>query len=213
MTTVKADGGVLVREGPILMNGSSVRSILDGSKTQTRRVIKRECDPSPGYDWKRCLCREIDSRDTPCDVCTARFGESPYGGEGDRLYVKETWQAHPRFIQTKPRDIPEGEPITYRATYEYDGPPGCWRPSIFMPRWMSRITLNVLEVRVERVRAITVGDVIAEGLDVPSVGYADDGVRAILQFAALWDDLNGRRPGCSWGDNPFVWAITFDVRP
>ena len=81
----------MMKERPILFTGPMVRAILDGSKTQTRRVVKSENEPSPGWDWADCLCREIDRRDTPCEICSARFGESPYGVPGDQLWVRETW--------------------------------------------------------------------------------------------------------------------------
>lgn len=193
-------------EYPILFSGPMVRAILDGTKTQTRRVVKlREFDASdtPGYDWtfrdRRALWNDVH---TPW-----LMKHCPYGEPGDQLWVRETWQAHPRYFGTKPRDIPEGEPLVYRATH--DGPPGAWRPSIYMPRWASRLTLDVTEVRIEQVQDINEEDARAEGAPPSPLPVITNGYR--LEFRALWDSINGKRSECSWGDNPWVWAITFEV--
>ena len=95
-----------------------------------------------------------------------------------------------------------------------------WRPGMFMPRRFSRITLEITDVRVERLQDISEGDALAEGTaDLPNpCGYADTDHFACCakyphsnreRFAALWDSINGKRPGCSWADNPWVWAISF----
>jgi hypothetical protein len=91
-----------------------------------------------------------------------------------------------------------------------------WRPSIFMPRWASRITLEITDVRVQRVAEISEEDAIAEGIAVDECHHVvrADGLNwggARGDYAVLWESINGKRPGCSWADNPFVWAISFQV--
>lgn len=90
-----------------------------------------------------------------------------------------------------------------------------WRPSLHMPRWASRIALDVVSVRVERLQAITEADAFAEGVEAnPYVmcdGTTDEAmsISARDNFRSLWDTINGKRPGCSWGDNPWVWVVEF----
>ncbi len=128
-----------MREGSILLTSPEVHAILNGSKTQYRRIVEREFLPSPGRDWAECLCREIDRRDTPCEICTARFGESPYG-PGDLLHGKEAW--------TQAEEVNHQLHIFYRADYSMSADTH-WRSPVTMPLWASRITLDVLSVRAE----------------------------------------------------------------
>ena len=92
--------------------------------------------------------------------------------------------------------------------------PWRWVPSIFMPRWASRLTLRVTDVRVERVQEISGEDVLAEGVQMRHIEkweewlHRDDA--AVVAFGELWDSINGKRPGCAWGDDPWVWAVTFE---
>ena len=176
---------------PILFSGPMVRAILDGRKTQTRRVIKwADLDePQPGYSWADCLCPEIDPADTPCEICAARFGVRYEAG--DLLWVKETWAEV------------DGR-IVYRAT-EPDGAPK-WKPSIFMPKKHARIWLDVVRVRAERMQLIAEEDAMAEGC---SPAEATDGsLSYALGFSDLWDSLNAKR-GYGWDRNPWVWVIEF----
>lgn len=151
-----------------------------------------------------------------------RIGEvSPYGGPGDRLWVKETWQT---CTTPDDRDISQ---VVYAADHP-SGRPGfaedewCWRPSIFMPRWASRLTLEVTSVHVERLQEITEEDAKAEGVQpyaaiapdqrVPGPGF--EGARLgdqphRLPFADLWDRINGRR--APWSSSPWVWCLAFKV--
>jgi hypothetical protein len=139
----------------------------------------------------------------------------PYGSLGDRLWVRETWQ------QTRPRKS-DGQrfilrtpakgcgDLHYAADGEPDEPPK-WRPSIYQPRWASRITLEVVSVRVERVQEITTADIRAEGVDDgytnPRMGKRhDNGMR--MAWEELWDSINAKR-GYGWESNPWVWVITF----
>lgn len=165
-----------MKERPIIFSGPMVRSILADQKTQTRRVIRNP------------------ERLTWC----------PYGapGGGDTLWVRETW-AYPRDTCSVCGDLVYGDdcrcgdcasgPILYRATDTYDGP---WKSSIHMPRWASRITLEITRVRCERLWEITEEDAIAEGFE------------SRVAFAACWDKLNLER-GYAWAGNWWVWVITF----
>lgn len=181
-----------VVERPILFSGPMVSAILDGRKTQTRRVIKpqplksshygdvEESDKYPGewFQW------EGGDR-----------GESftcPYGNVGDRLWVRERFMAESR------------NTIHYYADgWGYsDCPDSRWKPSIHMPRWASRITLDVTGVRVQRVQDLSYDDAFAEGIPTPRDGCP------IEEFAYLWDSINKKR-GFEWELNPWVWVIGF----
>lgn len=188
----------MTAERPILFSGPMVRAILSGKKTQTRRV-----------DRGALAC--------PCGV------------PGDRLWVRENWAsgyamgcsgtlfaADGSFVQGK-RGHEKGP--HYNAD---DLPPGMlWRPSIHMPRWASRITLEITLVRVERLQSISDDDACAEGTPCEFCGRTYDGLSeedcacfhskaARSSFSVLWDSINGKRPGCSWADNPWVWVISFE---
>lgn len=208
-------------EHPILFSGAMVRAILDGRKTMTRRVVK----PQPtvlsagvyadryngGPEWAFWLPdnRMTEPRTWPC----------PYGQPGDRLWVRETWAVH---------SLPmEGQGTGYMLQWRADGATreaawdsgrvsqsgetgddvlDCcrrqrdrgWRPSIHMPRWASRLTLTVTEIRVERLQAISEEDAREEGCS------------GRQQFLDLWDtDGIKSRRGCSWADDPWVWVVSF----
>ncbi len=174
---------------PILFSAPMVRALLDGRKTQTRRILKPQ--PLMGYAPDVTASKGI------------RFAK------GDRLWVRETWSAEHLWAGTKPRDIPCG-PFWFWP----DGDPsdGDWtkpKPGIHMPRWASRLTLTVTDVRVERLQEISEGDAIAEGSREPSlvpiIGACWSERDA---YAKLWEYING--PG-SWGANPWVVALTFTV--
>lgn len=172
--------GCVMSERPILFNGEMVRAILEGRKTQTRRVVKQldliqDTDP-PAFrdaygDWHPTVSR------------------SPYGQPGDRLWVRETWSLHDTDNPAYKAGASEGELEYYR-----------WHPSIHMPRKFSRITLEVTGVRVERVQEITPEDAKAEGIEHL---YAPRNA-----FANLWNSINAKR-GYSWESNPWVWVVDF----
>lgn len=208
---------------PILFRGEMVRAILDGRKTQTRRVVK----PGPGQKWLTpetiSEVRRFANNDgawwtmavgeprriVHCgqDMDGGHIGSvrCPYGTAGDRLWVKETWAADPCFDHLPPRKIPEGRPIYFGAGTEKPLVRGYHRvrPSIFMRQWMSGITLDVLSVRVERLHEITEKDAKAEGaapdLDSSSMPY-------VSGFSALWHSIHGAE---SWDANPWLWVISF----
>ena len=183
-----------MKERPILFSGGMVRAILDGSKTQTRRIAK-EFNEMPNLDG---ILRRFPNQ----EGC-------PYGTPGDRLWVRET------FAQGV-EGCPGG--ISYRADHfdpKGDGPahPMKWRPSIFMPRIASRILLEITDVRVQRLQEISEEDARAEGV-TDFAGRWWDGSPVVCgkwnapseAFAALWESINGTG---SWEANPWVWVITF----
>ena len=144
------DKGQPRNERPILFSGPMVRAILAGAKTQTRRILKPQPHLLGGYDGGGCWIGK---------------GHHLRWAVGDRLWVRETWSPEHKWASTKPSEIPNGDDIWYWA----DGNPedGDWakpKPSIYMPRWASRITLDVTGVRVERLQDISEADAIAEGI-------------------------------------------------
>ena len=165
------------RTRPILFSGPMVRAILSGAKTQTRRVITPQ--PDARLRWGLAGWEDVHGRPLPCR----------YGAPGDLLWVRETWGIAGEFG--------DGTAHTYRATDDRNGI--IWRPSIFMPRALSRITLKITDVRVERIQDISEPDEAAEGVERHT-------------FAALWNAINAKR-GYSWERNPWVWALTLQVTP
>jgi hypothetical protein len=206
---------------PILFSAPMVRAILAGQKTQTRRAVK----PHPAGEFLSLLKRPIRAEADPC-VLRAWFqageGEQssrevtcPYGQPGDRLWVREShWffqdEADPVTGYTPP--VLTTEDVEYRADGESTR--HGWRPSIHMPRWASRITMNVTGVRVERLQSISEDDARAEGVDydpgeggvfwVPGLGCTSDS--AAESFRLLWKSVNGAE---SWDANPWVWVVEF----
>ena len=183
-----------MKERPILFSTPMVRAILDGRKTQTRRANMK---------WSRYS--EPNQAKPPLEWC-------PYGKPGDRLWVRETWgQAEGVWEEW---EYHRGKadrhlPVLYRADNPTLGADDeYWRPSIFMPRWASRITLEVTGVGVERLQNISEQNACAEG-------YDDSGLQPATMDAArdwfrvMWDQINAKRQGCSWNENPLVWTITF----
>ncbi|GAA0797376.1 ASCH domain-containing protein [Cupriavidus gilardii] len=185
-----------MKERPILFSGAMVRAILDGRKTQTRRVVKdRHIDAAPPVAFFQYL-RE----------------HCPYGQPGDRLWVRETWGFNPDFPSMPSR-------ACYRADrgHEHDGIR--WNPSIHMPRAACRLVLEVTGVRVERLQDISYEDAIAEGMfnpgtiesTYPLTGETGEQLGRRLShpqrsFAILWEELNGAG---AWAANPWVWVVEF----
>jgi hypothetical protein len=230
MSTITA-----AKERPILFSASMVRAILDDQKTQTRRVVKMPPDfeqfthlrPAQGAEapkntfiayWLECG-----------EEGGGTFFRCPYGKPGDRLWVRETFciESSKEVVYEPPFN--DGRPIRhhndehwgpwwqqphYRATDPTPelevgtGDPGVkWRPSIFMPRWASRILLEITAIRVERLQSISEADARAEGTQepslVPTIGACWSERDA---YAKLWESING--PG-SWAANPWVWVVEF----
>jgi hypothetical protein len=212
------------KERPILFSGPMVRAILEGRKTQTRRVIKPQVgdwvsriDSAPwidgahrhGIDGQWILVSE-DFEKVRC------FGHCPYGKAGDRLWVRETWQA----INTEMKwwhEWPANDRTSMNWAWTnpvlpaYEQTPPRWLPSIHMPRWASRITLEIISVRVERLQGISAGDICAEGVDcVTELDGSPADHYNRQSWVKLWDSINGAR-GYGWDVNPWVWVIEFKL--
>jgi hypothetical protein len=178
---------------PILFSAPMVRALLDGSKTQTRRAVKARADWAMG---KRCI---LQPHELAGEVNQGDYSNCPYGKPGDRLWVREAWRTSKVADELKPSQLVFGgcNPIWHEAQNEVPFHPsdfGKLRPSIFMPRWASRITLEITGVRVERLHAINEVDAIAEGAPWAACGSPQDGSHK-AGYAQLWESING--PG-SW---------------
>lgn len=172
---------------PILFSAPMIRALLAGTKTQTRLAWRVQPPPGVRIGW------------TP-------DSKTPYGQVGDRLWVRETWAVSHALDHLKPREVPQGAGLVYYAATENLG--GLLkRPSIFMPRWASRITLEITGVRVERLQAISEADARAEGVE-PAATHNRPGAIATCfgAYSVLWESING--PG-SWDANPWVWCVSF----
>lgn len=207
-----------MKERPILFSGPMVRAILDGRKSQTRRLIKftKEQEPPTGDLYLQRMYGHTTEGRPFGDFAHWRIvgpdypdGDAddvrcPYGGSGDRLWVRET------FGECNAADQ-DGQLLVYRADYDDITAKECygglWHPSIHMPRTASRITLEVTGVRVERLQEITPRDAEAEGISKPDHGdHLSHRWCAVESYRALWEEING--PG-SWDANPWVWIIEF----
>ncbi len=200
------------KERPILFSGPMVQAILDGRKTQTRRAIKLNHSgraARAGRNWHL----GDPNADKAC----------PYGAPGDRLWVRETWaigvSTGNSWHSEDGRIKAMAEPQRYQRSYSADGKEGfCgkWRPSIFMPRWASRITLEITEILVQRLQEISEEDAKAEGAmfhDGRGIGHSgwrhdfkDVHTDARSSFMSLWESINGIG---SWSANPWVWCVSF----
>lgn len=207
-----------MKERPILFSAPMVRALLAGTKTQTRRVVK----PQPVRNergvlmWGVSKHREIGFQGK--DIHPDLHEHCPYGAPGDKLWVRETWQAFERGWDVY-KGIPKSRPgncCTLYAADDVDGDLG-WRPSIHMPRWASRITLEITGVRVERLNDISDADAQAEGTPCYVCGGALDGrseadchcfhrTAKLSDFCGLWESINGEG---SWTTNPWVWVVEF----
>lgn len=208
-----------MKERPILISGPLIRPTRAGEKTQTRRLVRwaargravvhfvtpsgqRASEGFPGaVPWPFV---EVDGSDRPL-VC-------PYGVPGDRLYVRETFAPVDDLRTTDPGTYALGCGAFFAADYpsgldHADGTPLRWRPSIHMPRALSRIDLEVTAVRVERLQAITEEDAKAEGVKPDTM--RGQPMTLVDVFAYLWRQINGER--ASWASNPWVWVVDFKL--
>ncbi len=223
-------------ERPILFNAEMVRAILEGRKTQTRRVMKpqaHDCYTLDGVKDDRALWTLtgkpplIPDPTRPGKRTRALFvpfchSKCPLGQPGDRLWVRETWAINQcgRRISLSAEAWPKWpiERLRYVATDEPphitdSGEPYWWnkRPSIHMPRWASRITLEIVSIRVERVQDISEDDCREEGVKY-LIKSEKESRTWEGEFERLWDSINAKR-GIGWSDNPWVWVIAFKVVP
>lgn len=212
-----------MNERPILFSGEMVRAILDGRKSQTRRVIKPQPHPEKcvriescaPYDGSTCF-RMLYERDGGVDV--EGLLTCPCGVPGDRLWVRESWWhcPQPRLQQEMVGfsdgvvKLRRGCTVLTTPAKEIIGWGPAWKhkPSIFMPRWASRITLEITKVRVERVKDISEGDAIAEGVKFGTYNPGECRTCARGAYMDLWNHINEKR-GFGWNKNPWVWVIEF----
>lgn len=229
-------------ERPILFTAPMVRAILDGRKTQTRRVVKGIPDDAIlpefyGYNARDGLKNSLgwfvaEAGDLwPCNeedriLC-------PYGQPGDRLWVRETFSIDAMCGYHHDNQSYSAYEIVYRAggskdiewtggrdtedpyCRSYDTQRGDWQPSIYMPRWASRITLEITGVRIERLQDISEEDALAEGIQPDPCGgfHTEDGRHFHAadpreSFGMLWDSVNEKR-GFPCASNPWVWVLEF----
>jgi hypothetical protein len=203
-----------MKERPILFSGPMVRALLDGSKTQTRRVMNaKPSDECPEEMWPHALKDIVEWREQNgrwfglMGWRSLAFSDCPYGMPGDRLWVRET------FLYVGPgsgSDLPSyreerANPENHKATncwFRASQPDETlvWTPSIHMPRWASRITLEVTGVRVERLQDISEADAWSEGCPTDATWPLD-------WYRDLWNNLAA--PGADWDANPWVWVVEF----
>lgn len=230
-----------IDERGILMSAPMVRVSLDDSKTQTRRVFKPEritFDANGRYSTHALRDGEVVCTGSGPFVPNSWLHYCPYGRPGDRLWVREAWRSLVEFDKHPPRELVETCPLRYEADKACTAPGftegfGKYRPPMFMPRWASRITLEITGVRVERLQDISEADAMAEGITCENVvvgsncnggihheetadrfffdGCPDEGFdTGIDAYAALWDHINGEG---EWDKNPWVWVVEFKRLP
>jgi hypothetical protein len=201
-----------MKERPIIFSAESVKAILDGRKTQTRRVAKgvgyineyREIGWEPAFTtakWYTSIAIDRDGMEVPGKEVFGVHSEDgeyglpcPYGAPGDRLWVRE------KFIKIK---IFDKEQALYSDTIPPELMPVKWESPMYMPRKYSRLTLEIVNVRCEQLKSITRNDVQAEGYyEENSIGIDR------LGFIMAWNALNAKR-GFGWDRNPWVWVLEF----
>lgn len=203
-----------MRERPILFSSPMVRALLAGTKTQTRRVMKLQPDATWARDEDTGLHYALKMPASANGLPWWNIGgigggkECPYGQPGDRLWVRETWNYDP------PDEVFGKNPdrVIFRADYQHPDTLNAdeyptWKPSIFMPRWASRILLEITGVRVKRLQDISIGDCCAEG--APIADNEPHQTHAVhTWYQKLWESINGHG---SWAANPWVWVVEFKV--
>jgi len=221
---------------PILFSTPMVEAIICGLKIETRRIVKlhphnpidETCDPNIEVDSFANGYLNLSYGGT--SLVPMRFApvKSPYGKAGDYLWVRETWATHKSLDNVRPSEIEFNNgswpKVWYKAGdlatgYHNQLLRGKNRPSIFMPRWASRIKLLNIDVRVERLQDIDTLGALSEGIKLMPNGnwrdyLAEDAKTSdhyenpIDSFRSLWDSINAAR-GVSWNDNPLVWVVEF----
>ncbi len=204
-----------MKERGMIFNGEMVRAILDGRKTQTRRIMKPQPEPCPrgGHWWPsnafKTMLHVEDEMQNGKGGWGGLVGDAcPFGDVGDRIWVRETWAeagASAPDLKLYRANYPEHVPSIYENV-----PPAeeiRWTPSIHMPRWASRILLEITGVRVERLNSISDADAKAEGCCYGrGGGIPDFAVNPADHFPTLWASIYGEE---SWKANPWVWVIEF----
>jgi hypothetical protein len=220
-----------MRERPIIFSAEMVRAILAGRKTQTRRVVGErdrlvldfltgDADGGP-TGATADLGQTADQHGLI--VWSAEYPDEggerlpcPFGAPGDRLWVRETWfeECDPetvrpyetrraRYLATETEEVMQMDDDGGWAWNKDGTAKSPWRSPIHMPRWASRITLELTQVRVDRLQGISLDDVVAEGV-TPEWSNGS----TVASFASLWDSINAKR-GHPWDSNPWVWALGF----
>lgn len=234
---------------PIIFSAPLIRALLAGTKTQTRRLLRCAVPAAPAMDavhpnhtprhatpYLDAYCDQPKTAANPRGMgpnwawwtrddrpgATFRVGYAP----GDRLWVREAWKPVPisayrcsEGVQQTPDPSDADQAAVYRAGWDRSTGGTPWRPSIHMPRWASRLTLTVTDVRVQRLQDITEADAIAEGVHAAPENQAAKALAGIMApgavhlphksaFASLWDHLHGPS---GWERNPEVVALTFTV--
>jgi len=227
-----------MKEHPILMNGAMVRATLAGTKSQTRRIVKLQ-ELSGSYFEGGAAGVEFDGFRIPREggAAPAQFSAEavgggaymseeiycPYGEPGDRLWVRETWRTDATLDGRAPSDF-AGWPVKYEADgavlghgAHFGNTDGKTRVSIHMPRWASRILLEITGVRVERLHDISDADIEAEGIDMVALAEAQERYDVIAKdgnasgrptLRSAWRDL-WESTGGDWDANPWLWIISF----
>lgn len=199
-----------MKERGMIFNAEMVRALLDGRKTQTRRPVK-----FPVHD-KNLGC-ELAGNELAGELSAGNYLNSAFGKPGDRIWVRETWAeagASAPDLKLYRANYPEHVPSHYENV-----PPANeirWTPSIHMPRWASRILLEITGVRVERLNSIHDVDAMREGIqNLTTCSHADFGIPDVVNaqhparaFQLLWESIYGAE---SWKANPWVWVIEFKV--
>lgn len=206
-----------MKERGMLFAATMVKAILANTKTQTRRVLSIQPTEPPiaaQMSLNRSMTRPVFAAmwntktgdGSTCCLC-------PYGVVGDRLWVRETWglfeERADKTVSALVRGVPpegSGYKPHYRATDKLEMPSGAWRPSIHMFRWASRITLEITDVRVERLQDISEADALAEGIDDGWLVRNKVPPPRAARYRDLWEDINGAG---SWDANPWVWVVSF----
>lgn len=197
-----------MKSKPILFSTPMVQAILEGRKTQTRRICKVPIKP-----MEEVMCtKETDPNDPEFSGfylvknnwvyhTESKLAKSlsPFGQIGDVLWVRETFRP-------KGHSFPIGEHFEYKATAEADGNPinEPWKPSIFMPKDASRIWLRITDIKIQKLHDISRGDSMSEGCPFPNVAKETN---PYAWFAELWQTIHGFS---SWNNNPWVWVIEFE---
>ncbi|WP_048271619.1 ASCH domain-containing protein [Klebsiella variicola] len=217
-----------ITERGMIFNGEMVRAILDGRKTQTRRIMKPQPEPCPrgGHWWPSNVFKTMLHVEEEMQNGKGGWGglvgdACPFGDVGDRIWVRETWAeagASAPDLKLYRANYPEHVPSIYENV-----PPAeeiRWTPSIHMPRTASRIQMEISDVRVERLNAISEEDAEAEGIDMEALYDSQDCYDCIADhnmtgrptvtgaFKYLWESIYGEE---GWKSNPWVWVIEFKL--